>query len=454
MKKTYLNILWALLTLFVVSACTEEDYGDADKNGLVSASALSFSVAQTENQNEYTYTNTSTSIAKDVRMFWDFGDGKAVESQVGDVVTKVYKKAGSYTVSLLAFTKDGHTATSQTLVVDKDLKDDSFTWKGFGYNSDANLVKNATWTASTWVADDSWSTVTQPKVTMDGTNSVELVYSDASGSSNWQSQLHLESNITVSSAKTYDYSVCITSSVDLPAVTVKTGMVGDDNTFFFQDDNAYSVKAGVPFVVAKTDLAGFDGDVKFTFDFAPTPAGAEIVISDLYLAEHSDANVAPLDYSSDANLWKAIDANKSYSVGHWWSDANWSQIGNPDFSADGSVYTIVAKDATAAEWQAQNTITPNSLPLSGSAAYDFSCIMKANVDTRVTVKMCQSDDDDNSLFYTNAINLKAGEVQAVAFLDQALAKGADAANCKLIFDLGGCAKGTEFTVGNITLIQK
>ena len=155
MKKIIYSFMAGALLLGFAS-CSPMDKDDYILEGQLAAeSALTFTVTPTENQNEYVYTNTSN-VGPEVRMFWDFADGKAVAAVAGESVTKQYKKAGSYEVKLLAFTTAGQTAVSQVTVVDKDLADDSFVWKGFGYNKDSNLAKNATFAISTWTADDGW----------------------------------------------------------------------------------------------------------------------------------------------------------------------------------------------------------------------------------------------------------------------------------------------------------
>lgn len=453
MKKIIYSFMASTLLLGFASCepMDKDDYGLEGQQ--VTESALTFTVAPTENQNEYVYTNTSN-VGSDVRMFWDFADGKAIEAVADESVTKQYKKAGSYEVKLLAFTTAGQTAVSQVTVVDKDLADDSFVWKGFGYDRDSNLAKNASFNINTWTADDGWANIAEPTRTGSTGESIILSYSASTGSSQWQAQLHLESNAVASAAKTYDYSVCVKSSVDLPAITVKICKLGDDEAIVFLSNEVVTLKADVATTVAGTNLPGIDGELKFSFDFAPVPAGAEIEVSNLFISEHDDANVAPLDYNAAGNLWKPVDEGSAYTVTHWWADAGWAQIANPQFNHSDNVYTITASAGTAAEWQAQNAIIPNSLPLSGSAKYDLSCLMKSNKDTRVTLKMCQSDDDDNTLVYKNDIQLKAGEIQAISFADLALSKGVDAPNSKFIIDLGGCPEGTEFMVGNITLIEK
>lgn len=452
MKKILYSFI-ASMAIMGFTSCDPQDSDDHSLGGqLVAQNDISFTAVATENQNEYVFTNTSAAQPIDVRLFWDFGDGKAVATTPGDAVTKQWKKAGKYTVSLLAFSTAGQTAVSQSFTFDKDVQDDSFTWKGFGYDKDINLVKSATFSASTWTADDAWSQITEPSLSLDGTKSAEVVYSATSGSSQWQSQVHFESSVVASSSKTYDYSVYIKSTQDIPAATVKVSQVGDDNAIIFLANANVSLKKGVGQVISGTNLPGVDGNVKFSFDFAQTQAGTEIVISDIFLSEHSDDNVIALDYNSDANVWKAVDESGNFTVEHWWSDAAWSQIGNPQFEASGNVFTIVANDGTASEWQAQNTIKPASLSFSAADVFDFSCIMQATNDSRVTVKLCQADNDDNAAIYKNDIQLKANEMQVVRLNDRQFPS--DASSVKLIFDLGGCTAGTKFQIGSVTIIKK
>ena len=85
--------------------------------------------------------------------------------------------------------------------------------------------------------------------------------------------------------------------------------------------------------------------------------------------------------------------------------------------------------------------------------FDFSCVVMATADSRVTVKLCQIDDDDNQAFYKNDVQLKAGKLQVIKFADCKFAKGA-ASPVKLIYDFGGCEAGVDFVIANITIIKK
>ena len=189
------------------------------------------------------------------------------------------------------------------------------------------------------------------------------------------------------------------------------------------------------------------------FDFAGAPEGTVFTVKNFFITEHNDANVIPLDYNSADNIWKAIDDTQAFEMSFWWADAGWAQIGDPGFEANGRIYTITSNSATAAEWQALNVFNTTSLGFSADDVFDFSCVVMATADSRVTVKLCQIDDDDNQAFYKNDVQLKAGKLQVIKFADCKFAKGA-ASPVKLIYDFGGCEAGVDFVIANITIIKK
>lgn len=454
MKKIIYSLIASVVVLCFAS-CDPQDNDSHSLGGqLVDESDISFSVTTTENPNEYAFTNTSKQLSADVQFFWSLDGKKMLPTTPGDVVKMVYRKAGSYSVSLYAFTQAGQTEISQTFTVAQDLKEegDEFAWTGFGFDNNGNLFKNATFTNEFYYANADWQSYGDPTYNLDGNQKLEMTYDQATVAQ-WQNQVHFITNIAVSSGKTYDFSVAIKATNDIPAATVKVGKDGDDDTMLFLADKNVSLKANEVKVVYGTALAGFDGNAKITFDFGGSPENTDVTIYDIVLAEHNDANVAPLDYNSDANLWKAVDETKALDVTFWWANADWGQIGDPEFEQDGNVYTITANDATAAEWQAQNVFAAKSLGLGAGDVVDFSCIMKASNDSRITIKLCDQADDDNQSFYKNDIQLKAGNVQVIKFTGTQLAKG-DAAKVKLILDFGGCQAGTEFKIGDITLIKQ
>ena len=353
--------------------------------------------------------------------------------------------------------QDGSYSYRMVLVPSKAANELGFT----GFAEGENLLANWNPEMSFWFANDGWSQIDDPAHSGSLTTEDGFAFTmNATGSSQWQAQIHFnkgENSPLLSADKTYDFSIVIESSADNVMVTMKPQMDGNDDVYLTASQ--YPLHKGIN-VIALSDVAGFDGNFKIATDFAGAPEGTEFVIRNVFLAEHNDANVIPFDYNAANNAWKAVDAAQSFNMSFWWADNGWGQIANPDFSVEdksngAKIYTIVASDGVGgSEWQAQNAFNTTDLSVSATDLVDFSCVVICNQDTRATIKLCQTDDDDNSLIYKNDIHLKAGVAQVLKFTDTQLAKGTDAPAVKLIFDLGGIPAGAEFSVTDITLIKK
>lgn len=338
---------------------------------------------------------------------------------------------------------------------------DNLGFQGFDATSDFNMFKSCKYTSAFYYAPG-WSQLPDPTMTVDGTK-FKLSYSKAT-TDQWQNQIKFNTDMNISASKTYDFSAKITASNDIPAATVKV-CSADDKTAIVDYEKSVSLKANKQYVVYGSGVKGADiNNVKLVFDFGGNPDNTNITISDIVLKDdaNDDGTVAPFNYDDPNNLWKDIDANQSYDMSFWWSNANWGQIGNPDFKVStkaygGKVYTIKANDATSAEWQAQNTFATRNLPVAATDLVDFSCVLSCSSDVpRASIKLCElgGADDSNELFYDGKISLKAGEKKVLKFANAKLAKGTDVKNLKLIFDFGGCKAGDEFNITDITLIKK
>ncbi len=459
MKKIIYGLILGIVALSF-SACEPKVLDEHDLGGkLVANGDISFTVAPAAKPNEYVFTNTSKDLGSDVQLFWSFGDGKVVAAydtttKTYAPITKQYKKAGSYTVSLIAFTKAGQTTASTTFTVAKDLQ--AFGWPGFDYASSLNLFKTASFTNGFYYAHgNGWTQYPNPTITATGNQDFTLTFAGASDLQ-WQNQVSFTTNIAIQAGKTYDFSVCLQSSTDIPAATVKVQKDGDDNTSMLLRDHNVSLTADTRKVVSGSALAGFDGNLKIVFDFGGNPANTNMEISNIYISEHQADNVAPLDYDLAGNVWKPVDTNKAYTMSFWWADANWTQIGNPGFDQTGSVYTITSKSATAAEWQAQCTFNTTSLAIDANQLFDFSCVVMATKDSPCIIKLCpqETNGDNNYAFEVHAIQLKANEIKVLRFDNQKFKNGASTAKAKLIFDFGGCQDATDFSITGITLIKK
>ena len=136
----------------------------------------------------------------------------------------------------------------------------------------------------------------------------------------------------------------------------------------------------------------------------------------------------------------------------WWADGGWQQIGNPQFSFSNGVYTIIANDATAAEWQAQNSIHHAKMNIEPGQLYDVRAKIESSEDLgRFTFKICDEGDDDNTLIYNGGLSLKAGE-NYVEFIGVKAQKGGEDSGfgeAKLFVDLGGCPAGLQIDLSEI-----
>lgn len=335
-----------------------------------------------------------------------------------------------------------------------DFGGDEPGWTGF--TSGVNLLEDCAPTYRFWFADSGWGQIADPSYSGNMNDGLSITM-NATGSDQWQAQLHIEGvGVTLSSEKTYDYSMIIVSDADeVQYVTVKPHLKDDDNTFFTADKFAVSKGSNV---IALSDCAGFDGEIVLTFDFAGAPEGTTFTLKNFFVAEHSDANVVPFDYNSGNNVWRTeVEANGEYEMSYWWADASWSQIADPEFDVKqkkngANLYTVTAPAATAAQWQAQTTFN-TKMSAAQEDIVDFSCVVIPNaVLNGVTVKLTQSD-DDNNFFFAEQVNLKAGVANVVKFTDTQLpVGGADA--LKLIFDFGGNPENAVIQITDIVVIKK
>ncbi len=336
-------------------------------------------------------------------------------------------------------------------------------FEGFDPNSDFNMWKTAEYSMFFWYAPG-WAQIADPDFQASG-NDYTVTLPEAT-TDQWQAQMAFKTtNISTSAAHNYDFSCILNSNKDLNGVTVKLVMDGDDNVFYFTD--RIDLKAGEDYIFWKSDMPGIDMDrVNLFFDFGGCQTGTIVNIRNIVLKDHAndDGTILPNEEQGSSVSWVAVDSpdnlgagfNKVGEMQFWWADAGWSQIGNPQFSFSNGVYTIISNDATAAEWQAQNSIHNVAMNIEPGQLYDIRATITASSDLgRYTFKICDENDDDNTLIYNGSLTLEAGD-NIVEFVGVKCTKGgADSgfSTAKLFIDLGGCPAGFELNLSNI-IVQK
>ena len=335
---------------------------------------------------------------------------------------------------------------------------------GFDPNSDCNMFKTAKNNITFWYADENWSQRPDPSL-VEGNNSwtINLPLANAA---QWQSQMAFRTDMATNDVTNYDFSIILNSDKDLAGATVKLTQDDNDEIYFFAD--RVDLKAGQDYVFFKSDMPGVNiNNVKLVLDFGGCQDNTTIEISNFVLKEHGcdDGTIVPgggggaegvtwVDVNSADNLGR--DFNTIGTMEFWWADGSWQQIGNPKFSYNNGVYTIIANDATAAEWQAQNSIHHAKVNIEPGQLYDVRAKIESSENLgRFTFKICDEGDDDNTLIYDGNLTLQAGENYIEFIGVKAQKKGEDSgfSEAKLFVDLGGCPAGLQIDLSEI-IVQK
>ena len=301
-----------------------------------------------------------------------------------------------------------------------------------------------------WFADDSWTALpTQPEATHNG-DVYELTIPEGTGGSQWQGQFHIDTKLTASAAKAYNFYLVMEADSDCPGVTFKLTDAGDSN-FFIEERN--DVKADVPFVLKREGVTlkdGKDADaIRLFFDFGGAPAGTHIKISKIYFEEDVIIN-----YDDANNLWKGVDEGTVGSeFGYWFADDSWTALPTqPVAKHSGDTYEITLPEGMGgSQWQGQFHID-TKLTASAAKAYHFKMVVEADDDCPgVTIKL--TDAGDTNFFCEGRHDIQGGKPFEFVLKGATLKEGQDADAVRLFFDFGGSPAGTNIKISKITLIE-
>ena len=319
------------------------------------------------------------------------------------------------------------------------------------YNSGANLWKavddGTLFDAfGYWFADDGWSELpNQPVATHDG-DTYEITLPEGMGGSQWQGQYHIDTKLTASASKAYNFYFVMETDQDCPGVTVKLTDAGDSNFFC---EGRHDVKADEPFIFkleGATLKEGKDAEaIRLFFDFGGSPAGTHVKISKIYFEE-----AVSLNYDDADNLWKGVDdGSVASSFGYWFADDGWGELPNqPVATRNGDTYEITLPEGMGgSQWQGQFHID-TQLTASAALAYNFQLVMEADNDCPgVTIKL--TDAGDSNFFCEGRHDIKADEPYVYTLKGATLKDGADATAIRLFFDFGGSPAGTKVKISKI-----
>ena len=317
------------------------------------------------------------------------------------------------------------------------------------YESSANLwkaVDDGTLfdTFGYYFADNGWGGISYNEATHSG-DTYEITLPEGLGGSQWQGQFHIDTKLTASAAKAYNFYMVMEADNDCSGVTIKLTDAGDTNFFC---EGRHDIKADEPFIFkleGATLKEGKDAEsIRLFFDFGGSPAGTHVKISKIYFEE-----AVVLNYDDASNLWKGVDdGTVGSSFGYYFADNGWGGISYNEATHSGDTYEITLPEGLGgSQWQGQFHID-TELTASASKQYHFQLVMEADADCPgVTIKL--TDAGDTNFFCEGRHDIKADEPYVYTLKNATLKEGTDASAIRLFFDFGGSPAGTNVKISKI-----
>jgi len=367
-----------------------------------------------------------------VNLFFDFGGCQAgTVINISNIVLKDHADDDGTKIP------DDNPVNPDTPTMDWDYESGANLWKAV---DDGSLFDAFGY----WFADNGWSQIPNSECVHNG-DTYEITLPEGMGGSQWQGQFHIDTKLTASASKAYNFYFVMETDNDCPGVTIKLTDSGDNNFFC---EGRHDVKGDEPFIFKLTGATlkeGVDASaIRLFFDFGGSPAGTHVKISKIYFEESVSMN-----YDDADNLWKAVDDGSAFDAfGYWFADNGWSQIPNSECVHNGDTYEITLPEGMGgSQWQGQFHID-TKLTASGSKAYNFQLVMEADNDCPgVTIKL--TDSGDNNFFCEGRHDIKADEPYVYTLKGATLKEGTDASAIRLFFDFGGSPAGTKVKISKI-----
>ena len=295
-----------------------------------------------------------------------------------------------------------------------------------------------------YFADNGWGAISYNEATH-SSDIYEITLPEGLGGTQWQGQFHIDTKLTASASKAYNFYMVMEADADCPNVTIKLTDSGDSNYFC---EGRHNLKGDVPFIFkleGATLKEGADATaIRLFFDFGGSPAGTHVKISKIYFEE-----AVSLNYDDASNLWKAVDdGTVGSSFGYYFADNGWGAISYNEATHSGDTYEITLPEGLGgSQWQGQFHID-TQLTASASKQYHFQLVMETDQDCpNVTIKL--TDSGDSNFFCEGRHNIKADEPYVFTLKNATLKEGTDASAIRLFFDFGGSPAGTNVKISKI-----
>ncbi|MBP3286053.1 MAG: hypothetical protein J6M15_03840 [Prevotella sp.] len=294
-----------------------------------------------------------------------------------------------------------------------------------------------------YFADDGWAAIPYEEATHSG-DTYEITLPEGLGGSQWQGQFHIDTKLTASASKTYNFYLVMETDADCPGVTFKLTDAGDSN--FFIEERVDVPADGFVFKREGVTLKeGTDAEaIRLFFDFGGSPAGTHVKISKIYFEE-----AVSMNYDDADNLWKSVDDGTNFDAfGYYFADDSWTGIDYTEVVHDGDTYSLTLPEGLgSSQWQGQFHID-TKLTASAAKSYNFQLVLEADSDCPgVTIKL--TDAGDSNFFCEGRHDITADEPYVFTLKGATLKEGTDASAIRLFFDFGGSPAGTHVKISKI-----
>ena len=333
-------------------------------------------------------------------------------------------------------------------------------FKGYKFDSDGNMLRDATWEISRYYAHgDGWEGYNAEDITYTNDGNKKFVVNlPHESNQRWQAQFQLQNlgGVSTQAGKNYDFSIKLKANQDLNSATVKLTDATDDTNFYF--DEVIPLEGDTEYLLVKSNMEGRDiALLHLVFDFGGCKAGTVVEISDMVLKDHAyddgagqpeeeggeeggEETLKPFDFNDPGNMLKDAtwEISRYYAHGDGWEGYNAEDI---TYTNEGNQKFVVNLPYESNQrWQAQFQLQNlGGVATQAGKTYDFSIKLKANQDLNsATVKLTAADDDTN--FYFDEVIPLEGDTE-YALVKKGM-EGKDISLFHLVFDFGGCQAGT------------
>ena len=343
-------------------------------------------------------------------------------------------------------------------------------FKGYKFDSDGNMLKNAGYEISRYYAHgDGWEGYNAEDITYTSESNQKFVVTlPYESNQRWQAQFQLQNLVGVSTqaGTNYDFSIKLKANQDLNSATVKLTDATDDTNFYF--DEVIPLEAETEYLLVKSNMEGRDiATLHLVFDFGGCQPGTVVEITDMVLKDHAfddgagqpdengggqgggEEKLQPFDFNDAGNMLKSAtwEIFRYYAHGDGWEGYNAEDITYTTESNQKFVVTLPYESNQ--RWQAQFQLQNlGGVATQAGKTYDFSIKLKANQDLNsATVKFTDAADDTN--FYFDEVIPLEGDTEYA--LVKSGMEGKDIAQFHLVFDFGGCQAGTVVEITDMVL---